>query len=306
MKTTSLFMIALLLLTFSTLNAQEGDTTSNWTSKGNVGLNFSQSHLSNWAAGGENALNWQGILNYGIRYADDIQKWENNASFALGYSHLSDSKALKTDDKIEINSLYGYKAREKLFYSLEFSFKTQFADGFDYKTDSSTAISSFMSPGYFTLGIGMEYVPSKMFSINFAPITGRITIVSDQDMADNGDFGVDPATYDETTGVKLTDGKNMRFELGTKVIATLNVPVAENVNFTSKLELFSDYLKNPQNIDVDWQNLLTLKVNSWLNTNISAHLIYDDDIMITDKDGNTGPRTQFKEVLSVGISYNLK
>jgi hypothetical protein len=64
-------------------------------------------------------------------------------------------------------------------------------------------------------------------------------------------------------------------------------------------------LHNPQNIDVDWQNLITMKINSWLNANISAHLIYDDDITITDKDGNSGPRTQFKEVLSIGLSYKF-
>jgi hypothetical protein len=124
-------------------------------------------------------------------------------------------------------------------------------------------------------------------------------------MADAGAFGVDPAEYDEITGDKINDGKTTRFEFGAKMTAKLDVKIAENVSFNSKLELFSDYLKNPQNIDVDWQNLITMKVNSWLNANITAHLIYDDDIMITDKDGNIGPRTQFKEVLSIGLSYKF-
>ncbi|MBZ0243313.1 MAG: hypothetical protein K8F24_08885, partial [Bacteroidales bacterium] len=155
---------------------------------------------------------------------------------------------------------------------------------------------------------GMQYVPNKYFSINFAPVTGRVTIVSDQALADAGKYGVDPAVFDSIGGkyVKVEDGKNSRFEMGAKLIAKLNIPIAENISFDSKLEFFSDYLKNPQNIDIDWQNLITLKVNSWLSTNITAHLIYDDDIAITDKDGNTGPRTQFKEVLSIGISYKLK
>ena len=308
MKNTLLILISFLFFSSAALMAQDTTLPKKWQKSGAVGLNFSQSHLSNWAAGGENALNWQGILNYGINYADDIKKWDNNISLALGYSHLGDSKAIKTDDKIELNSLFGYKATEKLFYTLEFSFKTQFADGFDYKKDSSTPISGLMSPGYFTLGLGMQYVPNKYFSINFAPLTARVTIVSDQALADAGKYGVDPAAFDSIGGqyVKMKDGKNSRFELGAKLIAKLSIPIVENVSFDSKLELFSDYLKNPQNIDVDWQNLITLKVNSWLSTNITAHLIYDDDIMITDKDGNTGPRTQFKEVLSIGISYKLK
>jgi len=299
--------IALLLLALICLNlsyAQE-EAPKKWNRSGDIGLNFSQSHLSNWAAGGDNALNWQGIFNYNVNYAHEKNKWDNNISLALGYSHLGDAKAIKTDDKIELNSLYGYKATEKLFYSLAFSFKTQFADGFDYKNDSTNRISGFMVPAYITLGFGMEYVPNNNFSINFAPLTGRITIVNDQDMADAGAFGVDPAEYGEITGDKINDGKTSRFEFGAKMTAKLDVKIAENVSFNSKLELFSDYIKNPQNIDVDWQNLITMKVNSWLNTNITAHLIYDDDIMITDKDGNTGPRTQFKEVLSIGLSYKF-
>jgi len=257
---------AILAFTVLAVDAQE-EPVKDWTSSGTIGLNFSQSHLSNWAAGGEDAMNWQGIFKYGINYAKDKQKWENN---------------------------------------LAFSFKSQFAEGFDYKTDSTNPISKFLAPAYITLGLGMEWVPSKVFSLNFAPVTGRITIVNDQNLADAGAFGVDPAEYDANTGVKLSDGKTSRFEFGTKMTAKLNVDIAENVNFTSKLELFSDYLKNPQNIDMDWQNLVTMKVNSWLNANISAQMIYDDDIMITDKDGNTGPRLQFKEVLSLGLSYNFK
>jgi len=302
MKHITLLLLALICLNLS--YAQE-DAPKKWARSGDIGLNFSQSHLSNWAAGGDNALNWQGIFNYNANYAHENNKWDNNISLALGYSHLGDAKAIKTDDKIELNSLYGYKATEKLFYSLAFSFKTQFADGFDYKNDSTNRISGFMVPAYATLGLGLEYVPNANFSINFAPLTGRITIVNDQDMADAGAFGVDPAEYDEITGDKINDGKTTRFEFGAKMTAKLDVKIAENVSFNSKLELFSDYLKNPQNIDVDWQNLITMKVNSWLNANITAHLIYDDDIMITDKDGNIGPRTQFKEVLSIGLSYKF-
>ena len=131
-----------------------------------------------------------------------------------------------------------------------------------------------------------------------------MTFVTDQKLADAGAFGVDPAVYDNNMN-KLEDGKTSRFEFGGKMVAKFNIDIASNVNFTSKLELFSDYIKNPQNIDVDWQNLITMKVNSWLNANITTHLIYDDDIMIKDKDGKTGPRTQFKEVLSVGLAYKF-
>lgn len=282
--------VAISLLFALQLTAQEEQTTSNWKREGKVGLNFSQSHLSNWAAGGQSALNTLGLFGYKANYSKDKIQWDNNFDFALGYSIIGDAKSIKTDDRIEISSQYGRKATEKLFYSLGFSFKSQFADGFDYKTDSTTPISGLLAPGYFTLGVGMDWKPSENFSVSFAPITGRVTIVTIKELADAGAFGVEP-------------GETARFELGTKMVAKLSQEIAKNVALGTKLELFSDYLKNPQNIDVDWQANITMKVNSWLNANIAAHLIYDDDIMISDKDGKTGPRTQFKEVLSIGLSY---
>lgn len=114
----------------------------------------------------------------------------------------------------------------------------------------------------------------------------------DQKLADMGAFGVDST-------------KNIKFEVGTYVRATLNKDVSKNINITSTLDLYSDYLKHYGNIDVNWNLLVTLKVNSWLATTIGAQIIYDDDVMITDLNGKTGPRTQFRENIGVGISYKI-
>ncbi len=268
------------------------ETTSYWTKKGNTSLNFSQSQLTNWSAGGQSSLTALGLFNYSFNYKKDKHIWDNSLNLALGYSHLGDEKFMKTDDRIEFNSLYGKNATEKLFYSTAFSFKTQFVDGFDYKVDSTTPISGFFAPAYVTLGLGLEYKPYSWLSMNFSPLTARLTFVTVKALSDSGDFGVDP-------------GKQVRFELGMKAWVKMEKEIFKNVTLSSKLELFSDYLKNPERIDVDWQASLNMKVNKWLSANISGHMIYDDDIMITDKEGKKGPRTQFKEVLSIGLSYNF-
>ncbi len=280
----------LLLLGFISLNVFAQSDTSYWKTSAKTSLNFSQSHLSNWSAGGQSALNLLGLINVSANYKKENHIWDNGLDMTLGYSHLGDEKIMKTDDRIEFNSLYGKKATEKLFYSIAFSFKSQFADGFDYKVDSTTPISGLFAPAYITLGIGMEWKPNPYFSINFSPLTGRVTLVTIKELSDAGSFGVEP-------------GKQSRFELGMKTTFKFEKEIVKNVTLGTKLEVFTDYLKNPQNIDVDWQTLVTMKVNSWLNANIATHLIYDDDIKITDKEGKTGPRTQFKEVLSVGVSY---
>jgi hypothetical protein len=287
------FTALLFLLTAaSTIIAQDNNEPPSWQKSGKIGLNISQSYLSNWAAGGQSAMNTLGVFSYAANYNQNKTKWDNALDLNLGYSIIGDAKAIKTDDKIEFNSLYGLKATSTLHYSLSFSFKSQFTDGFNYSKDSTNPISKLFAPAYISLGAGIDWQPSEFFSLTYSPLTGRITLVMDDDLSQIGAFGV-------------TAGEKSRFEFGSKAVARLKVDIATNVNYSSKLELFSDYLKNPQNIDIDWQNLITMKVNNWLNANISAHLIYDDDIKILDKDGKSGPRMQFKEVLSVGLSYTF-
>ncbi len=291
MKKHILWGLALFFVT-PHLTAQDEALPSNWKKEGKIGLNLSQSHLSNWAAGGQSALNTLGLFSYKANYAKDKYQWDNFLDLALGYSVIGTSKPIKTDDRIEFSSQFGLKATEQLLYSLGFSFKSQFANGFDYANDSTHPISGLLAPGYFTLGVGMDWKPSEHFTISLAPLTGRVTVVTKEELSEAGAFGVEP-------------GNTARFELGAKMVARLSKEIAKNIEIGTKLELFTDYLKNPQNIDVDWQAALTMKVNSWLNANIATHLIYDDDIMIMDKDGNIGPRTQFKEVFSLGLSYTF-
>ena len=230
---------------------------------------------------------------------------------ALGYSYFNfKQKPVKTDDKLEFTSLAGLKASEHWNYSLEFAFRSQMAKGFDYAADSTTYISKFLAPAYISLGIGAEWVPNEHFSINIAPITGRVTIVNDTMLANQGAFGVNALDPNDTD--IHAKGSKVRFEFGARLAAKMKYTIIQNVDFESKLELFSNYLNHPERIDVDWQNLFVMKVNSWLNCNFGTHLIYDYDIPFFDPGPITGElvkdpnsKIQFKEVLSVGVLFNL-
>jgi hypothetical protein len=305
-----LFLFAALLIGVGAM-AQETAVDTSWKYKGNVGLNFSQVSFTNWAAGGQNALNWLGTFHYEINYAKGIYKWDNTFDAALGYSYFNfKQKPVKTDDRLEFTSLAGIKASEHWNYSLEFAFRSQMAKGFDYATDSSTYISKFLAPAYISLGVGAEWVPNEHFSINFAPITGRVTIVNDTMLANQGAFGVN--ALDPNDPDVHAKGSKVRFEFGARLAAKMKYSLFNNVDFESKLELFSNYLNHPERIDVDWQNLFVMKVNSWLNCNFGTHMIYDYDIPFYDPDPITGElikdpnsKIQFKEVLSVGVLFNL-
>ena len=299
-----LFTILALSLAMVSFGQEE---TEGWSHKGNIGLNFGQSSYTNWAAGGQNTINGQGLFNYEINYVKGNFKWDNSISAALGYSIFDfKEKPIKTDDRIEFTSLAGMKATEHLNYSLELAFRSQFAKGYQYDVDSTNYISRFLAPAYITLGVGMEWVPNEYFSLYFSPITGRITIVNDDKLASMGAFGVNSLdAHDTTSHVK---GDKVRYEFGARAVAKFQYPITENISFNSKLELFSNYLNHPERIDVDWQNMLVLKVNTWLNANVATHLIYDYDIPFYDLDGNkiTGSKVQFKEVLAIGFLINLK
>ena len=191
MKKLFLPLIAL-LLSVNVAFAQDTEIQSPWTHGGTVGLNIAQSHFDNWSAGGQDNINFLGLVKYDINYKKGNHKWDNNIDLQLGYSYYNlDKKPIKTDDRIFLSSLYGHNlSSEKWFATANLTFQSQFADGYNYAVDSTNRISGFMNPGYVTLGLGVQWVPSEHFKVNISPLTAKMTIVADQKLADAGAFGV--------------------------------------------------------------------------------------------------------------------
>lgn len=156
-----------------------------------------------------------------------------------------------------------------------------------------------MAPAYIISSLGMNYKRADVITFILSPLTGKFTIVNNPELSAKGAFGVDP-------------GKLLRKEVGSYLKGMYrNDNIIENVTFQVNLDLFSNYLEQPENIDVNLETLIVLKVNKYLNANVSTHLIYDHDVEIgidTNGDGEPdkfGPRTQFKEVLSIGLSFKF-
>ncbi len=271
------------------------DTVKPWKISGIVTLNFNQAYFANWSAGGQNSLGLNAMFNLKADYKKGKHSWSNNLDLAYGFQlsapGSSEEQLRKTDDKIDLTTSYGYQIGKKWDFTLLANFRTQFTNGYKYP-DDTTIISTFMAPAYLVVGPGFSYKPAPFFSLFLSPASGRFTFVLDQRLADQGAFGVDSS-------------KHIKGELGPYVRATLNKDLSKSINITSTLDLFTDYLKDFGNIDVNWNLLVVLKVNKWLATTIATQIIYDNDIMITDLQGNTGPRTQFRENIGVGISYKI-
>lgn len=303
-----LFTIALISAVAS-VNAQEAAVDTSWKKGGIIGLNFTQVSLSNWAAGGQNSISGIALFNYYANYNKGKNIWDNTIDLGYGLTQNGDADPIKSEDKIDLSSKYGRYAFKHWYYSAMLGFKSQFTPGYNYPNDS-VKISNFMAPAYITVALGMDYKPNDNFSLFIAPLTGRIIIVNDKDLADAGAYGVDPAEYNDL-GEKTKDGDMMRNEFGALLRALYKKDILENVNLQTKLELFSNYIDEPQNVDVNWEVLLSMKVNKYITATLATQLLYDDNTIVTiDKNDDgiideAGPRTQFKEVLGVGFSYKF-
>jgi hypothetical protein len=303
--------VLLLLIAFVFTATVYGQSdTSYWKSEGLIGFKFSQTGYKNWSSGGENAISGIGSFKYKASYTKDKISWDNLLLADLGFMKQGKGDAKKTDDRIDFNTMFGYKASKHWFYSALLNFRTQSLEGYNYEPDTPVYISNFMAPAYIKLALGMDFKPNDHFTLFLSPATARWTIVQDQTLADYGAFGLTPAVFD-TNGNVVTHASKVRMEVGAYLRFGYSVDLMENIRFMTKLELYSNYLKNPQNIDVDWEVDINFKINEFFNASINTHLIYDDDVLIgvdKDSDGTIdyyGPRTQFKEVLGLGISYKF-
>jgi hypothetical protein len=284
------------------LRTQREDSISGWRNGGVMGITLSQTSLTNWAAGGQNSVSVNGILSLFANYKKGNSVWDNSLDMGFGILKQGKENLRKTDDKFEFLSKYGHKAFKNVYYSLLLSLRTQMAAGYNLPNDSDK-ISRFFAPAYILVAAGMDYKPSAYLSIFLSPVTSRTTIVNDKLLSSQGAFGVD-------------SGKMFREEFGgyLRLIYSKNDfknEFLKNISFTTKLDLFSNYLDKPQNVDVNWEVLIVMKINKIISANLSTTLIYDDNTKVpVDRDGDgiaesKGPRTQFKEIFGAGLSFKF-
>ena len=297
MNAKTLFFLVIFTIFSVIIHAQESeqDTVKDWKIGGTGSFTFSQVSFQNWAADGENSYSLSGLVNMHANYKKERLNWENVLDMGYGVVKQASRGVRKSNDKLEVISKFGYKTSANWYYSGSFTFKTQFDKGFKYNEEAGTKqqISDFMSPAYTLLSVGMDYKPNDAFSLMISPVTGKTTFVLDDSLSSRGAFGV-------------KKGKNVRNEFGGFIKISYNKDIWENVTLNTGLDLFSNYLKEPQNVDVNWNILISMKVNQYLSANINTQLIYDDNINYVNKEGEVmGPRLQFKEVFGAGLSYKF-
>lgn len=249
------------------------------------GLSFNQGHVSeSWAGGGESSIATISTVNAFANFKKGNHTWENALDVRYGLLKSGDNGFRKNEDKIELNSKYGQKAVKNWYYSALFNLKTQMLKGYDYPSSGPRKLKSdFFAPAYIIGSIGMDYKPHKKLSLLLSPIAAKYTIVQDTGLIDQTAFGVDV-------------DKKVKKEVGSYVNVYHKFDFWDEMSLENKLTLYSNYTKKPKNVDIDWELILNLPINQYLSTKFSTHLISDDD---------TGSKVQFRENLSVGVSYRF-
>ncbi|MFY0252705.1 DUF3078 domain-containing protein [Chitinophaga sp. 30R24] len=264
-----------------------------WRKGMTINVNINQGSLTNWAAGGDRFSFAIGSNLYAWAfYNKGRRSWDNVADLAYGFISSTSLGSRKSDDRIDLTTKYGYDIGRHWYLSGLINLRTQFANGFLYSSDAPKQLSSkFFSPAYVLVSPGFDYKPNNSFSLFLSPATSRLVFVTDDYLSKQGAYGVDT-------------GAHFRYEIGAYLSANYIKTFAKNMAYKGRLDLFSDYRHNPQNVDVFFTNALELKVNRWISALLTVDMIYDDDVKVfeNEKTGIMGPRLQVKQVIGVGFA----
>ena len=316
----SLFFLVYLCFQFS--NAQPDSlyikeikpeyTGPQWTQKNKASFDLSEVAFVNWNSGGSNSISGLLGLKSKLNYRDKFFVWKNNVEVRYGVNKQEARELRKTDDLFEINSNMGYKpdSLSNWFYSARLNFRTQLTNGYNYP-NKDEPISRLLAPGYLFLGGGMEYGKNiDKLSFYFSPLTLKATFVLDEDLANIGSFGVTPAVLDPDGNV-IIPGEQIRTEVGVLVTNSYEMELAENINVKNQVSLYSDYINNFGNLDLDWRIDFDFKVNSFIRATLGSHLRYDDDVKTqtpSDVEGEfdqAEAKVQWKQFLGVGFAIDF-
>ena len=290
-----------------------------WTNTVLNQINFGQTSLWNWAAGGYNNYTLAAAIDANANYKKDKMIWNNRLQLDYGFLYSADKPILqKTKDRIYFESKWGYETPVRhLSYSAFFDFKTQFNDNWKYGTpknteghepsiqdwlDARTLMSDLLSPAYINFGVGILWTPKPWFSLNFSPVAADFVVVHNPLLRNTYGMELRDQTLDPKDGNNF---KPLRFGLGAQLKADAKWIVNDNFSYTTQLVLFSNYLHKPQNLRVNWDNKLFWKLAKYFACTISTNLIYDENVKVKDINGTKVPAVQFKEFLEFGFTYTL-
>ncbi|MCX2681242.1 DUF3078 domain-containing protein [Galbibacter sp. EGI 63066] len=292
-----LFVATLFLgITFS-YGQEDEAPKEGWTKGGTFTFLLNQSAFSNWVAGGQNNVSGTLGVNYDFNYLKGDWTWDNKIMGSYGLTNTKDQGTRKTDDRFEYNSQVGKKAFGNWYYSFFLNFRTQFTNGYDYNNDADTDFqtSGLFKPAYLTFGPGLAWKKHDNLKFNLAPLTSKMTFITDEVFKYNSDTGIFDSS-DDADVFGIDPGDSMRYELGFYASGYYKFNAMDNVSIENILNLYSNYLEDPKNIDVDYTMNVVMKINKYLSTNLTFQAVYDDNAISV---------LQIREVFGLGVNVGF-
>lgn len=275
------------------IKKDELDSSKLWNTGGTFNFNLGQGSQSNWAAGGDDfSFSLATYLGLHAFYKKGKYSWDNTLDFNYGVVNTTSLGTRKNDDRFDILSKVGYALNPKLDLAGLLNFHSQFSRGYSYNSDGSKdLLSNILSPGYVLLSLGLNFKPANGLSIFVSPITSRWTIVTDDTLSAKGAYGVTP-------------GKKVKNEIGAFASITYLKDLSKSITYNGRLDLFSNYEHNPQNVDLMMNNMFTAKISKILSASLGLNFIYDDDVKLFGPNKDS-PGLQFQSMLAVGLSVKF-
>jgi len=263
-------------------------TDTKWISGGGIGLDLAQLLLINPQIGaGQNRIGIGGLVNVFGNYKSGKFGWDNIGSLQLSIQKIGiDNPFQKSLDVLKYDTKGTYQISGKwnagILGSLRSQLTPTYANGLlgpVLSGESGNIVSKFLAPGIIEIAPGIEYKHSEHFSVFFSPLNYKLITISDQNVANlsKGAFGTDPVDPNNPDGAY----KKSKSFLGAGINANYNNKfLKEKLIYATTLKLFSNYKKEPQNIDVDWQHDLGVALFKNVTINVLVSLYYDHDILV--------------------------
>ena len=287
------YLIIILIFSVNIYSQELVEKDSLWTKRGNVTVLLNQTGFSDWVGGGTNNFSATIKFDYEWEYKDKGWDWLTNVESAFGIAKYKNAPfARKIDDRILIQSIVGKEFTRNLSFSAFFNFTSQIGNGYKYKKDSENneireLTTRIFSPAYVQIGSGFLWKKDEKLWVNYSPIASRLILVSKKFTDD---------LLENETYFGVSQNKSSRYELGANLTFHSEGKLLENVNYKQDLNLFSNYIEEASNIDLDYLAQIEINVNPLLTTQLIFQLIYDD---------NAVSRLQVREVFGVGVQLKL-
>lgn len=278
-------------------------------------IGFTNTMLSSWAAGGYNTVTLKAAIDANANYSKDLLSWSNRLQAEYGFLYSSDKKGLlqQSNDRIYLESKCAYRTSKKSKWSFTaaFDFRSQFSNGYKYNTPSggqswieaATLKSGALSPGYTNIALGIDFKPKDWLSVNIAPLTGGFTICTHEDLRKSYGMELRDDSLDPGTG---SNYRSSLFQFGAQIKTDFKLTINNVVKYETQLVLFSDYLHNPKNLRVNWDNQISWQMAKYFKIGFKTWLIYDPKVLIASESHPEGVEAiQFKEYLALNFTYTF-